>query len=82
MSLRILRKLPQKGNNNYKVLKSDFFWQNANTDSSAKSEEKLMEIAQLLSGSKITDAAFSGKGINEDKIIDDVIKVFNFLRLF
>ncbi len=46
-----------KGNNNYKVLKSDIAGKTQTQIVSLNQEEKLTEIAQLLSGSKITDAA-------------------------
>ena len=46
-----------KGNNNYKVLKSDIAGKTQTQIVPLNQEQKLTEIAQLLSGSKITDAA-------------------------
>ena len=60
MQLIIITHLAQvaaKGNNNYKVLKSDIAGKTQTQIVSLNQEEKLTEIAQLLSGSKITDAA-------------------------
>ena len=61
MQLIVITHLAQvaaKGNNNYKVLKSDIAGKTQTQIVSLNQEEKLTEIAQLLSGSKITDAAF------------------------
>ena len=60
MQLIVITHLAQvaaKGNNNYKVLKSDIAGKMQTQIVSLNQEEKLTEIAQLLSGSKITDAA-------------------------
>ena len=60
MQLIVITHLAQvaaKGNNNYKVLKSDIAGKTQTQIVSLNQEEKLIEIAQLLSGSKITDAA-------------------------
>ena len=60
MQLIIITHLAQvaaKGNNNYKVLKSDIAGKTQTQIVLLNQEEKLTEIAQLLSGSKITDAA-------------------------
>ena len=60
MQLIVITHLAQvaaKGNNNYKVLKSDIAGKTQTQIVSLNQEEKLTEIAQLLSGSKITDAA-------------------------
>lgn len=60
MQLIVITHLAQvaaKGNNNYKVLKSDVAGKTQTQIVSLNQEEKLTEIAQLLSGSKITDAA-------------------------
>ena len=61
MQLIVITHLAQvaaKGNNNYKVKKSDIAGKTQTQIVSLNQEEKLTEIAQLLSGSKITDAAF------------------------
>ena len=61
MQLIVITHLAQvaaKGNNNYKVLKSDIAGKTQTQIVLLNQEEKLTEIAQLLSGSKITDAAF------------------------
>ncbi|MDO5616746.1 MAG: DNA repair protein RecN [Cruoricaptor ignavus] len=60
MQLIVITHLAQvaaKGNHNYKVVKSDINGKTQTTIIALKPEEKLQEIAQLLSGSKITDAA-------------------------
>ena len=60
MQLIVITHLAQvaaKGNNNYKVLKSDIAGKTQTQIVPLNQEEKLTEIAQLLSGSKITDAA-------------------------
>lgn len=60
MQLIVITHLAQvaaKGNNNYKVKKSDIEGKTQTQIVSLNQEEKLTEIAQLLSGSKITDAA-------------------------
>lgn len=60
MQLIVITHLAQvaaKGNNNYKVKKSDIAGKTQTQIVSLNQEEKLTEIAQLLSGSKITDAA-------------------------
>lgn len=60
MQLIVITHLAQvaaKGDNNYKVLKKEVSGRTQSTILSLNSEEKLQEIAQLLSGSKITDAA-------------------------
>lgn len=60
MQLIVITHLAQvaaKGNNNYKVLKYDIAGKTQTQIVSLNQEEKLTEIAQLLSGSKITDAA-------------------------
>ncbi|WP_277110152.1 DNA repair protein RecN [Chryseobacterium taklimakanense] len=60
MQLIVITHLAQvaaKGNNNYKVLKQEISGRTQSTIISLNSEEKLQEIAQLLSGSKITEAA-------------------------
>ena len=60
MQLIVITHLAQvaaKGNNNYKVLKSDVAGKTQTQIVPLNQEEKLTEIAQLLSGSKITDAA-------------------------
>lgn len=60
MQLIVITHLAQvaaKGNNNYKVLKSDVAGKTQTQIVPLSQEEKLTEIAQLLSGSKITDAA-------------------------
>lgn len=60
MQLIVITHLAQvaaKGNNNYKVQKSDIDGKTQTRIFPLNQEEKLTEIAQLLSGSKITDAA-------------------------
>lgn len=60
MQLIVITHLAQvaaKGNNNYKVVKEEISGCTQSTIISLNAEEKLQEIAQLLSGSKITDAA-------------------------
>ena len=60
MQLIVITHLAQvaaKGNNNYKVQKSDIEGKTQTRIFPLNQEEKLTEIAQLLSGSKITDAA-------------------------
>lgn len=60
MQLIVITHLAQvaaKGNNNYKVVKKEISGRTQSTIISLNPEEKLQEIAQLLSGSKITDAA-------------------------
>ena len=60
MQLIVITHLAQvaaKGNNNYKVQKSDVAGKTQTQIVLLNQEEKLTEIAQLLSGSKITDAA-------------------------
>lgn len=60
MQLIVITHLAQvaaKGNNNYKVVKKEISGRTQSTIISLNAEEKLQEIAQLLSGSKITDAA-------------------------
>lgn len=60
MQLIVITHLAQvaaKGNNNYKVVKEEISGRTQSTIISLNAEEKLQEIAQLLSGSKITDAA-------------------------
>lgn len=60
MQLIVITHLAQvaaKGNNNYKVKKSDIEGKTQTQIVSLGQEEKLTEIAQLLSGSKITEAA-------------------------
>ncbi len=62
MQLIVISHLAQvaaKGNNNYKVIKRDVSGKTQSTIISLTQEEKLQEIAQLLSGSKITEAAVS-----------------------
>ena len=62
MQLIVITHLAQvaaKGNNNYKVLKREISGKTQSTIIPLEQEEKLQEIAQLLSGSKITDAAIS-----------------------
>ena len=61
MQLIVITHLAQvaaKGNNNYKVQKYDVSGKTQTQIVLLNQEEKLTEIAQLLSGSKITDAAF------------------------
>lgn len=60
MQLIVITHLAQvaaKGNRNYKVVKQDVEGKTQSTIISLGDEEKLQEIAQLLSGSRITDAA-------------------------
>ncbi|KUJ51938.1 DNA repair protein RecN [Chryseobacterium sp. JAH] len=60
MQLIVISHLAQvaaKGNDNYKVVKEDINGKTQSTIITLNEEEKLNEIAQLLSGSKITDAA-------------------------
>ncbi len=60
MQLIVISHLAQvaaKGDQNYKVLKQDISGKTQSTIVALNDEEKLQEIAQLLSGSKITDAA-------------------------
>ena len=60
MQLIVITHLAQvaaKGNNNYKVVKEDVSGKTQSNIIPLNQEEKLQEIAQLLSGSKITDAA-------------------------
>lgn len=60
MQLIVITHLAQvaaKGNDNYKVQKSDIEGKTQTRIFPLNQEEKLIEIAQLLSGSKITDAA-------------------------
>lgn len=60
MQLIVITHLAQvaaKGDNNYKVVKKDIAGKTQSTILPLSSNEKLQEIAQLLSGSKITDAA-------------------------
>ena len=60
MQLIVITHLAQvaaKGDNNYKVLKEDVSGRTQSTIIPLNHKEKLEEIAQLLSGSKITDAA-------------------------
>lgn len=62
MQLIVITHLAQvaaKGNNNYKVVKQEIAGKTQSNIISLNQEEKLQEIAQLLSGSKITDAAIS-----------------------
>ncbi|ASW75494.1 DNA replication protein RecF [Chryseobacterium piperi] len=62
MQLIVISHLAQvaaKGNNNYKVVKHDISGKTQSTIIPLNEEEKLNEIAQLLSGSKITDAALA-----------------------
>ena len=54
-----LAQVAAKGNDNYKVIKREVSGKTQSTIISLTKEEKLQEIAQLLSGSKITDAAVS-----------------------
>jgi len=54
-----LAQVAAKGNENYKVVKYDENGITKTTIVKLSDEEKLNEIAQLISGSKITDAAFS-----------------------
>ena len=60
MQLIVITHLAQvaaKGNNNYKVAKSEISGKTQTQILSLSEEEKLTEIAQLLSGSQITEAA-------------------------
>ncbi|PIF44008.1 DNA repair protein RecN (Recombination protein N) [Chryseobacterium sp. 52] len=62
MQLIVISHLAQvaaKGNNNYKVVKHDVSGKTQSTIIPLNDEEKLNEIAQLLSGSKITEAALA-----------------------
>lgn len=62
MQLIVISHLAQvaaKGNDNYKVVKQDISGKTQSTIIPLNSEEKLNEIAQLLSGSKITEAALA-----------------------
>jgi len=62
MQLIVISHLAQvaaKGNDNYKVVKEDVNGKTQSTIISLNQEEKLNEIAQLLSGSKITEAAMA-----------------------
>jgi DNA repair protein RecN (Recombination protein N) len=62
MQLIVISHLAQvaaKGNNNYKVVKRDISGKTQSTIIPLDDEEKLNEIAQLLSGSKITEAALA-----------------------
>ncbi|UTX47134.1 DNA repair protein RecN [Chryseobacterium sp. MA9] len=62
MQLIVISHLAQvaaKGNDNYKVVKQDVSGRTQSTIIPLSSEEKLNEIAQLLSGSKITEAALA-----------------------
>ncbi len=52
-----LAQVASKGNNNYKVLKQDVDGRTKSTIIPLSKEEKFLEIAQLLSGEKITEAA-------------------------
>lgn len=62
MQLIVISHLAQvaaKGNDNYKVVKEDINGKTQSTIITLSAEEKLNEIAQLLSGSKITEAAMA-----------------------
>lgn len=62
MQLIVISHLAQvaaKGNNNYKVVKEDVNGRTQSTIVTLSEDDKLREIAQLLSGSKITDAAMA-----------------------
>lgn len=62
MQLIVISHLAQvaaKGNDNYKVVKQDINGKTQSTIIPLNDEEKLNEIAQLLSGSKITEAALT-----------------------
>lgn len=62
MQLIVISHLAQvaaKGNDNYKVVKHDINGKTQSTIIPLNDEEKLNEIAQLLSGSKITEAALT-----------------------
>jgi DNA repair protein RecN (Recombination protein N) len=60
MQLIVITHLAQvaaKGNQNYKVVKEEIAGKTQSNIISLDEKEKLQEIAQLLSGSKVTDAA-------------------------
>jgi len=62
MQLIVISHLAQvaaKGNNNYKVIKREISGKTQSTIIRLNEEEKLQEIAQLLSGAQITEAAVS-----------------------
>ncbi|MCU7614668.1 DNA repair protein RecN [Chryseobacterium sp. GMJ5] len=62
MQLIVISHLAQvaaKGNHNYKVIKHDVNGKTQSTIITLSDEDKLNEIAQLLSGSKITEAAMA-----------------------
>ncbi|MGU3376762.1 DNA repair protein RecN [Chryseobacterium sp. M5A1_1a] len=62
MQLIVISHLAQvaaKGNDNYKVVKQDIAGKTQSTIIPLSDEDKLNEIAQLLSGSKITEAALA-----------------------
>ncbi|MEG0927749.1 MULTISPECIES: DNA repair protein RecN [Chryseobacterium] len=62
MQLIVISHLAQvaaKGNDNYKVVKQDVAGKTQSTIIALSDEDKLNEIAQLLSGSKITEAALA-----------------------
>lgn len=62
MQLIVISHLAQvaaKGNHNYKVVKQDVNGKTQSTIITLSDEDKLNEIAQLLSGSKITEAAMA-----------------------
>lgn len=62
MQLIVISHLAQvaaKGNDNYKVVKEDIDGKTQSTIITLSEEDKLNEIAQLLSGSKITEAAMA-----------------------
>jgi len=62
MQLIVISHLAQvaaKGNDNYKVVKEDIDGKTQSTIITLSEEDKLNEIAQLLSGSKITEAALA-----------------------
>ncbi len=62
MQLIVISHLAQvaaKGNDNYKVIKREVSGKTQTTIISLNQEEKLQEIAQLLSGAQITEAAIS-----------------------
>lgn len=54
-----LAQVAAKGNDNYKVVKQDIAGKTQSTIIPLSEDEKLNEIAQLLSGSKITEAALA-----------------------
>lgn len=54
-----LAQVAAKGNNNYKVVKQEVAGKTQSNIILLNHDEKLQEIAQLLSGSKITEAAIS-----------------------